>query len=136
MATTMEPETRRDPGAKTPPPRVTEAVKPGGRRRTAFVIMGVVLVALAALGVRRWIFSLSHQSTDDAQVDGHIVPILPKVGGFVTEIRVDENQRVRVGDTLIVLDDRDYKVRLAQAGADLAGGRPRRSDPTPGGPAG
>src|SRR2546422_11177114 len=49
-----------------------------------------------------------------------IVPILPKVGGFVTEIRVDENQRVRVGDTLIVLDDRDYKVRLAQAEADLA----------------
>ena len=123
MATTMEPETRRDPGAKTPPqaaPRVTEAAKPGGRRRTAFVIMGVVLVALAALGARRWIFSLSHQSTDDAQVDGHIVPILPKVGGFVTEIRVDENQRVRVGDTLIVLDDRDYKVRLAQAEADLA----------------
>src|SRR5437016_12554162 len=122
MATTMEPETRRDPGAKTPPPapRVTEAVKPGGRRRTAFVIMGVVLVALAALGARRWILSLSHQSTDDAQVDGHIVPILPKVGGFVTEIRVDENQRVRVGDTLIVLDDRDYKVRLAQAEADLA----------------
>ena len=122
MAATMEPETRRDPGAKTPPPapRVTEAVKPGGRRRTAFVIMGVVLVALAALGARRWIFSLSHQSTDDAQVDGHIVPILPKVGGFVTEIRVDENQRVRVGDTLIVLDDRDYKVRLAQAEADLA----------------
>src|SRR5216117_1855177 len=120
MATTMEPETRRDPGAKTPPPRVTEAVKPGGRRRTAFVIMGVVLVALAALGARRWIFSLSHQSTDDAQVDGHIVPILPKVGGFVTEIRVDENQRVRMGDTLIVLDDRDYKVRLAQAEADLA----------------
>src|SRR5213593_4556263 len=120
MATTMEPETRRDPGAKTPPPRVTEAVKPGGRRRTAFVIMGVVLVALAALGARRWIFSLSHVSTDDAQADGHIVPILPKVGGFVTEIRVDENQRVKVGDTLVVLDDRDYKVRLAQAEADLA----------------
>src|SRR6266702_7994628 len=122
MATTMEPETRRDPGARAPPaaPRATESPRPGGRRRTAFVIMGVVLVALAALGVRRWIFSLSHQSTDDAQVDGHIVPILPKVGGFVTEIRVDENQRVRVGDTLIVLDDRDYKVRLAQAEADLA----------------
>src|SRR5207247_718106 len=74
MATTMEPETRRDPGAKTPPPapRVTEAVKPGGRRRTAFVIMGVVLVALAALGARRWIFSLSHQSTDDAQAEAQV----------------------------------------------------------------
>jgi membrane fusion protein, multidrug efflux system len=125
MATTMEPETRRDPGAKASPSAptatpATEPPRPGGRRRTAFVIMGLVLVALAGLGVRRWIFGLSHQSTDDAQVDGHIVPILPKVGGFVTEIRVDENQRVRVGDTLVVLDDRDYKVRLAQAEADLA----------------
>jgi membrane fusion protein (multidrug efflux system) len=125
MATTMEPETRRESGAKASPTApamipATEAPRPAGRRRTAFVIMGVVLVALAALGVRRWIFSLSHQSTDDAQVDGHIVPILPKVGGFVTEIRVDENQRVRVGDTLVALDDRDYKVRLAQAEADLA----------------
>src|SRR3989475_4420726 len=122
MATTMEPETRRDPGAKTPPPapRGPEGVKPGGGPRPAFVIRGVVLGALGGWGARRWIFSLSHQSTDDAQVDGHIVPILPKVGGFVTEIRVDENQRVRVGDTLIVLDDRDYKVRLAQAEADLA----------------
>src|SRR5207245_2850103 len=100
--------------------QTTEVTRPAGRRRTAVVIMGVVLVDRAALGVRRWIFSLSHQSTDDAQVDGHIVPILPKVGGFVTEIRVDENQRVRVGDTLVVLDDRDYKVRLAQAEADLA----------------
>src|SRR6266704_208273 len=120
MATTMEPDTRRDPGAKTPPPRVTEAVKPGSRRRLAFAIMGVVLLSLVRLGVRRWIFSLSHVSSDDAQADGHIVPILPKVGGFVTEIRVDENQRVKVGDTLVVLDDRDYKVRLAQAEADLA----------------
>src|SRR2546425_585442 len=122
MAATMEPETRRDPGAKTPPPapRLTEAAKPGGRRRPPSVLGGGVLGAPGVWAGRRWIFSLSHQSTDDAQVDGHIVPILPKVGGFVTEIRVDENQRVRVGDTLIVLDDRDYKVRLAQAEADLA----------------
>ncbi|HEX4600560.1 MAG TPA: HlyD family secretion protein [Gemmatimonadales bacterium] len=97
-----------------------EGAAPGGRRRIAFVIMGVVLVTLVGFGVRRWIFSLSHVSTDDAQVDGHIVPILPKVGGFVTEVRVDENQRVKLGDTLVVLDDRDYRVRLAQADADLA----------------
>src|SRR2546426_6910423 len=116
----MNPKRGRAPAAKPPPPRVTEGVSPGGGPRPAFVIRGVVPPAPAAGGARRWIFSLSHQSTDDAQVDGHIVPILPKVGGFVTEIPVDENQRVRVGDTLIVLDDRDYKVRLAQAEADLA----------------
>src|SRR4029077_19224040 len=47
-------------------------------------------------------------------------PILQKVGGFMTEVRIDETQRVKGGDTLVVLDDRDYQVRLTQADADLA----------------
>src|SRR5216110_134129 len=121
MATTIEPEVRRESAAKAAPPAPASAEpKPGGRRGTAFMIMGVVLLALVAFGARRWIYGLSHVSSDDAQVDGHIVPILPKGGGFVTEVRIDENQRVKAGDTLVVLDDRDYKVRLAQAEADLA----------------
>jgi membrane fusion protein, multidrug efflux system len=129
MATTMEPETKRDgatklaPGAPAAAPSTgapAPAPRAGGRRRLAFALMGVALIALAGLGARKWVYGLSHVSTDDAQVDGHIVPILPKVGGFVNEIRVDENQRVRGGDTLVVLDDRDYKARLAQAEADLA----------------
>ncbi len=120
MATTIERETL--PRASKPapePPQVSEAARPGGRRRTVFLIMGVVLLALVGFGVRRWIYGLSHVSTDNAQVDGHVIPILPKVGGFVTEVRVDENNRVKSGDTLVVLDDRDYRVRLAQADADL-----------------
>ncbi|HYU90967.1 MAG TPA: HlyD family secretion protein, partial [Gemmatimonadales bacterium] len=68
----------------------------------------------------RWIYGFSHVSTDNAQVDGHIVPILPKVGGYVLEVRTDENRSVKAGDTLVVLDDRDYKARLGQAEADLA----------------
>jgi membrane fusion protein, multidrug efflux system len=125
MATTIEPQAKRDPAGKTGSPGsgATAAAVPassGGRRRTPLIIMGVVLLALLGFGVRRWIFSLSHVSTDDAQVDGHIIAILPKVGGFVNEVRVDENRRVKQGDTLVVLDDRDYKVRLAQAEADLA----------------
>ena len=53
-------------------------------------------------------------------MDGHIIPILPKVGGFVAEVRVQENQSVKAGDTLVVLDDRDFRARLAQTEADLA----------------
>jgi|SRR5690242_6060118 len=127
MATTMEPEVKRDsaPASKaaaTPSGATASPVEPqpGSRRGLAFTIMGVALLALLGLGARRYIYGLSHVSSDNAQVDGHIVPILPKVGGFVTEVRVDENQRVKEGDTLVVLDDRDYKVRLAQAEADLA----------------
>src|SRR5437867_789301 len=123
MATIIEPERKQQPAGRpapavpveTPPP-----VRPRGRKGIAFAIMGVVVLALLGFGVRRYVYGLSHVSTDNAQVEGHIIPILPKVGGFVAEVRVDENQRVKGGDTLVVLDDRDYKVRLAQAEADLA----------------
>jgi membrane fusion protein (multidrug efflux system) len=84
------------------------------------MIMGVVLLGLMIFGVRKWWFGRSHVSTDNAQVDGHIVPVLPKVGGYVVEVRVDENQSVKAGDTLVVLDDRDFRARLAQTDADLA----------------
>jgi membrane fusion protein (multidrug efflux system) len=102
------------------PEQPAEPVKSGGSRRTIFIIMGVVLLGLVAVGVRRWIYSLNHVSTDNAQVDGHIIPILPKVGGYVVDVRTDENRSVKAGDTLVVLDDRDFKARLAQAEADLA----------------
>src|SRR6266853_1587124 len=122
MATTMERETAQRPGRPAPvaPEQPAEPAKSGGNKCTIFIIMGVVLLGLLAVGVRRWIYSLTHVSTDNAQVDGHIIPILPKVGGYVVEVRTDENRQVKAGDTLVVLDDRDYKARLAQAEADLA----------------
>src|SRR3989454_900596 len=122
MATTIERETAQRSARPSPvsPEQPAAPGKPGGRKRTVFMIMGVVLLGLVAVGVRRWIYSLSHVSTDNAQVDGHIVPILPKVGGYVVDVRTDENRPVKAGDTLVVLDDRDYKARLAQAEADLA----------------
>src|SRR5881628_1422170 len=122
MATTIERETLPRAGRPSPSPAEAEVpAKPegGSRKRTVFLIMGIVLLGLIGVGVRRWIFGLSHVSTDNAQVDGHIIPILPKVGGFVTDVRVDDNRPVKAGDTLVVLDDRDYRVRLEQADADL-----------------
>src|SRR5258708_21464756 len=120
MATTIEPEVKRsrqDQGIS--PDAAVEAPAPGGRRRLVLMIVGAVLLVLVAGGVRKYIWSRSHVSTDNAQVDGHIVPILPKVGGFVLEVRVDENQDVKAGDALVILDDRDYRARLQQAEADL-----------------
>jgi membrane fusion protein, multidrug efflux system len=108
-------------------------VTPGSRRRMLrLALLAAAVLALAVLGVRRWLHGRSHVSTDNAQVDGHITPISPKVQAFVSQVRVEDNQRVREGDTLVVLDQRDLQVRLAQAEADLAaaqaqsggGGRP------------
>src|SRR5438445_453698 len=82
MATIMEPETQEQAGAARPTPAggAAPAASPGGRRRTVFLIMGVVLLGLVGLPARRGWVNLDHVSTDNAQVDGHIIPVLPNVG--------------------------------------------------------
>ena len=71
-------------------------------------------------GFQKWSYGRSHQSTDNAQVDGHIVPVLAKVGGYVKTVNVNENDHVNAGQLLVQLDDADYRVRFQQAQADLA----------------
>src|SRR2546427_435332 len=107
MATTIEREAAQRPGRPSPAaPEQPEPAKSGGNKRTVFIIMGVVLLGLVAVGVRRWIYSLSHVSTDNAQVDGPIIPILPKVGGYVVEVRSDEKRSAKAADTLVELSER------------------------------
>ncbi|HET8713332.1 MAG TPA: biotin/lipoyl-binding protein, partial [Gemmatimonadales bacterium] len=117
MAATYEPET--DAPAR-PAGRPAAPARPKRSRRTVFMILGVVVLGLLIFGARKWWFARSHVTTDNAQVDGHIIPVLPKVGGYVTEVRAEENLAVQAGDTLVVLDDRDFRARLAQTEADLA----------------
>ena len=84
------------------------------------MILGVILViALVTWGVRRWAYGRTHVSTDNAQVDGHITSIAPRIAGFIDRVAVEENQHVKAGDTLVVLDRRDLLARLEQAEADL-----------------
>ena len=59
-------------------------------------------------------------SSDNAQVEGHIIPVIPKVGGYVATVGVDFDQHVKAGQTLVTLDARDFQARLDQADADLA----------------
>src|SRR4051812_19877107 len=89
------------------------------RRRIPVIFVGVLALALAVWGLNRYLYSRHHVSSDNAQVDGHITLIAPRIAAFVTRIAVDDNQHVQAGDTLVVLDDRDLKVRLQQAEADL-----------------
>ena len=108
-------------GRPAAPPPPEDAAEPNGRRKPWMLVLGVVVgVIVLALAARAVWFALVHVSTDDAQVDGHITPISPRIGGFVISIRVQDNEQVKAGDTLVVLDDRDMRARLAQADADLA----------------
>ena len=95
--------------------------RPGVRGRTVPMVVGaVVLLAAVVWGIGRWRYASTHVSTDNAQVDGHIVPVLAKVGGYVREVRVEDNQPVSRGDTLVDIDDAELRVKLAEAEADLA----------------
>src|SRR5512140_2614894 len=92
---------------------------PGRKRRLAPLILGVLALIGVGFGVRHYLFSLHHVTTDDAQVDGHITPVLARVGGYVAEVRVNDNQSVKAGDVLVTLDDRDLRSKLDQADAEL-----------------
>jgi membrane fusion protein, multidrug efflux system len=91
-----------------------------GRRTVVVALVALAALALVAMLARQWWFGRHHVRTDNAQVEGHVVPVLPKVGGYVTQVRVVDDTAVRAGDTLVVLDDRDFRARLAQAEGDLA----------------
>jgi membrane fusion protein (multidrug efflux system) len=95
------------------------AAPPTKRRRIPLLIVGVAVLSMGAWGVQRYLYSRHHVSTDNAQVDSHITLIAPRIAAFVSRVLVDDNQHVKAGDTLVILDDRDIKVRLEQAEADL-----------------
>jgi membrane fusion protein (multidrug efflux system) len=82
----------------------------------------IVLLIIAVLGIRYWLYARSHESTDDAFIDGHIIQISPKASGYVLKVYVTDNQQVKAGDLLVELDARDYETRLDQAKAALDAG--------------
>ena len=99
------------------------ATAKASRNLLRLIVPGVLFAGAAWWGFTRWSFAQSHESTDNAQVDGHIVPVVAKVGGFVTAVNVAENAQVAEGATLVRIDEREFQVRLAQAEADLAAAR-------------
>jgi len=92
-----------------------------GKKNTRFIILFIVLVLVGGTyGIIKYLHSLKHEETDDAQIDANISPVIPRVSGYISEVRVQDNQHVKKGDTLVILDDRDYKIALDQAKAALA----------------
>jgi membrane fusion protein (multidrug efflux system) len=101
------------------------------RSKRRFVLPVVGLLALLGIGwsVKQWSYGRSHQSTEDAFVDGHLVPVLAKVSGYVQSVTVSDNNRVGAESLLVQIDPAEYKVRLAQAEADLAAARATAGGP-------
>ena len=81
-----------------------------------FVIIGVIVLVIA--GIFLWRYFGSYESTDDAQIDGHVNPISPRVSGHVIKLNVQDNQYVEAGTVLVEIDPTDYQVAVARAQAD------------------
>ena len=96
-----------------------EAVSTGrfGGRGRMIAAGAVVFLAVVAFFVWR---SSGQQSTDDAQIDGHITQVSSRVGGTVVTLSFQDNQLVKAGDVLVELDPRDYQVAVDRAKAELA----------------
>jgi membrane fusion protein, multidrug efflux system len=83
-------------------------------------IVALAALALVAAGIFVWHYYSVRESTDDAQIDGHINPISPRVAGTVLRVLHEENEVVHAGDLLVELDPKDYEVAVDRARADLA----------------
>ena len=90
------------------------------KRNPVFIIILTVLVIGGSwFGISKYQHSLHHEDTDDAQVSADISPVIPRVAGYVMDVKVRDNQKVKKGDTLLILDDRDYVIKVEQAQAAL-----------------
>jgi membrane fusion protein (multidrug efflux system) len=94
--------------------------EPKKRNKTFLIILILMVLVGGYFGITQYIHGKHHEETDDAQVTANISPVIPRISGYVKEVRVTDNQKVKKGDTLLILDDRDLRIKLEQAEAALA----------------
>lgn len=122
-ATELEPEKEREPEKEAAPRQEEKAAsrKPSALRnprvRRALLIAGVTVAIIAIL---LWLYYRNRESTDDAQVNAHIIPIAPRVSGSIIDVLVKDNETVKKGQLLVRIDPRDFQAKLDDAKAALA----------------
>jgi membrane fusion protein (multidrug efflux system) len=92
--------------------------RPQRKSRWILILIPLILIA-AGYYIYQHYFAF-RESTDDAQIDGHINPVAAKVSGYLASINVEDNQFVKAGTVIAQIDPRDYQVALEKAKADLA----------------
>jgi membrane fusion protein (multidrug efflux system) len=109
---------RRQQDGRPAPAKAAEQAAPPKRSRRPLVIAGSAVALVAVLAW--WLYARQFEETDDAQIDGDIAAISPRVPGTVTAVHVVDNQQVKEGDLLVELDPTDLEVTVAQARAAVA----------------
>jgi membrane fusion protein (multidrug efflux system) len=103
------------PGARTS----QSPAQPPRKRRRLLLILPLIVVG-GAYGGYWYVWSLSHEKTDDAQTEGHIHAVSSRVPGYVAEVGVRDNQEVAKGDVLVRIRSEDYQARVRLAEANSA----------------
>jgi len=99
--------------------KLKKAEKKAKKKKKRVVILGGISVLVLVIISYMWISSMGHEETDNAQLDAMITPVRAIVPGFVTDLKFTDNQHVKKGDTLIIIDRKDYEAKLAQSEAAL-----------------
>jgi membrane fusion protein (multidrug efflux system) len=93
--------------------------KSGLNKTLRIVVLLAIVGGVAFAGVRVWNYLNTYESTDDAQIDGHINAVSARITGNVTAVLAEDEQLVKAGDVLVRIDPRDYEVAVEKAEADL-----------------
>lgn len=110
---------------------VTDAPAGSDAAKSKFGLHKIAIIAAAAIalvvgaivGIRHWHYYKAHEETDDAQVEGDISPVLPRISGYVERVLVKDNQHVYAGQALIEVDPKELDLKVAQADAALLNAR-------------
>jgi len=100
-------------------PQAPEAEAPKKKNRGFLIVLIALVVVGGGFGLTEYIHGQHHEETDDAQIEANISPVIPRTAGYITEVRVKDNQKVAKGDTLLVLDNRNELIKVQQAEAAL-----------------
>ncbi|HEY4800716.1 MAG TPA: HlyD family secretion protein [Bacteroidia bacterium] len=89
------------------------------RKLITRIVLIVVLALGTAWGVKKYLDAQKFETTDDAQVETDISPVSARISGYISEIRFSDNQKVNKGDTLVLFDNKELKIKIAQSEAAL-----------------
>jgi membrane fusion protein (multidrug efflux system) len=103
-----------------PPEAVEEKASEAGKKRSLRLRVGLGILVVVLAGFGWWLYARQFEETDDAQIDGDISAVSPRVPGTVTAVHVIDNQEVKQGDLMVELDPTDLEVAVAQARAAVA----------------
>ncbi len=113
-----KPEDSKSEGDKKEAP--PDPAKEARKKKILWIVVPIVVVVILVGGVLWYLNARTYESTDDAQIDGHVNAVSARVSGHVLEVRVEETQVVNQGDLLVRMDPKDFEVAIAKAQADLA----------------